>query len=257
MKKILIIILTALVFCATAFIGVANVYRVSGVTLKVNTVSDEAKEEAARMQKELEEAYVGESTLFADNELALAVVENYPYFRLTNFEKGYPDVLVIEATEDMESFAVQTESGYMILSQTGTVLDHRAESKNRADGEENIVIFGAHPSGEVGDTVSGAGFEALLRMCLVMSDKLNGVCSNIAKIVFDNVEEDGVISLYMREGVRINIVHPHLFTEEKAVLFTEKYLSLDDEQRLTGFIHATESADGTKANVKYEPNILS
>ncbi len=257
MKKVLVIVLTALVFCATVFIGVANVYRVSGVTLEVNTVSDIAKEEANRMQQELEAAYKGESTLFANDSLALAVVESYPYFRLTKFEKKNPDVLLIEVTEDVESFAVETELGYMILSQTGTVLDVRAESKNRADGEENIIVVGAHPVGEIGDTVSGAGFEALLAMCDVMSDSLNGVRSNIEKIIFKNVEEDGIISLEMREGVKINIVRPHVLTEEKAELFTQKYLSLEDEQRLTGFIHVTENGDGTGAYVKYEPNNLS
>ena len=184
-------------------------------------------------------------------------LEKYPYFRLTKFEKRNPDVLLIEVTEDVESFAVKTEHGYMILSQTGTVLDVRTESKNRADGEENIIVTGAHPVGEIGDTVSGAGFEALLKMCEVMSKSLNGVRSNIEEVVFKNVEEDGIISLQMREGVKINVVRPHVLTEEKAEAFTQKYLSLEDEQRLTGFIHATENGDGTQAYVKYEPNNLS
>jgi hypothetical protein len=257
MKKVLVIILTALMFCATVFIGVANVYRVSGVTLDVNTVSDVAKEEAKLLQEELSEAYLGESTLLATDTLARAVVEKYPYFRLTKFEKQNPDVLRVEVTEDVESFAVETEHGYMILSQTGTVLDIRAESKNRADGEENIIVVGAHPVGEIGDTVSGAGFEALLKMCGVMSESLNGVRSNVERIVFKNVEEDGYVSLQMREGVKINIVRPHVLTEAKAEAFTKVYLALEDEQRLTGFIHATENSAGTDAFVKYEPNSLS
>ena len=89
-----------------------------------------------------------------------------------------------------------------------------------------------------------------------MSEKLNGVRSNIANIVFDNVEEGGRIFLCMREGVRINVVHAHLLTEEKARLFTEKYLALNDEERLTGFIHATESMDGTSALITYRANDL-
>ena len=83
MKKILTIVLSVLIFLAAAFIGVANVYRVDGVVLDAKTVSEEAKIEAKQMQVELEEAYRGESSLFAKNEAALAIIEKYPYFRLT------------------------------------------------------------------------------------------------------------------------------------------------------------------------------
>lgn len=256
MKKIITIVLTVLVFLSAVFIGVSNVYRVDGVTVVAKTYSDEAKTEATQMQKELQEAYKGESVLFAKEDLALTVLEKYPYFRLTKFEKRYPDVLCIEATEDAEVFAAQTQNGYYILAQDGTILDIRDDSNNRADGEENVVITGGNPVGEIGDKVSGAGFNELLKMCVIMSEKLNGVRSNIANIVFDNVEEGGRIFLCMREGVRINVVHAHLLTEEKARLFTEKYLALNDEERLTGFIHATESMDGTSALITYRANDL-
>ena len=99
--------LTVLVFLSAVFIGVSNVYRVDGVTVVAKTYSDEAKTEATQMQKELQEAYKGESVLFAKEDLALTVLEKYPYFRLTKFEKRYPDVLCIEATEDAEVFAAQ------------------------------------------------------------------------------------------------------------------------------------------------------
>ena len=75
MKKILTIVLSVVIFLAAAFIGVANVYRVDGVVLDAKTVSEEAKIEAKQMQVELEEAYRGESSLFAKNEAALAVIE--------------------------------------------------------------------------------------------------------------------------------------------------------------------------------------
>ena len=81
MKKFLVILLTALMFFATVFIGVANVYRVGGVTLELNTVSAAAKEEAKGIRQELQDAYAGSSTLFANDSVALAIVEKYPYFR--------------------------------------------------------------------------------------------------------------------------------------------------------------------------------
>ena len=256
MKKILVIILTVIAFVSAAFIGVANVYRVDGVVLDAKMFSEAAKAEASAMQAELQAAYAGESSLFAKDSLAKEVIEKYPYFRLTKFEKRYPNLLVIEATEDMEVFAVQAGEEYYILSQTGTILDVRADSNNRIDGEPNVVITGAIASGDIGDTVEGAGFAETLKICALMAERLNGVRSNIERIEFDGVERGGRIFLCMREGVKICLVHAHLLTEEKGVALTEAYLSMQVEQRLTGFLHVTESLEGTEVLIKYQPNLL-
>lgn len=256
MKKIVTIVLTVLVFLSAVFIGVSNVYRIDSVMVEANTYSQAAKSEAEQLQKDLKAGYAGENLLVADEEIALSVIAKYPYFRLTKFEKRHPDLLCIEVTEDAEVFAVKTANGYYILSQNGTILDIRADYKNRADGEENVVIQGGNPAGEVGQKVQGAGFDELLKMCIVMSEYLNGVRSNIWKILFDDVEDGGRIFLWMREGVRINVMRPHLLTEEKAKMFTEKYLALSDEERLTGFIHATESFDETRVLIEYRANDL-
>ena len=66
----------------------------------------------------------------------------------------------------------------------------------------------------------------------------------------------GRIFLCMREGVKICLVHAHLLTEEKAVALTDAYLSMEVEQRLTGFLHVTESLDGTEVLIKYQANLL-
>ena len=256
MKKFFVIILTVLTFLSAAFIGVANVYRTDGVVLEAKMFSGAAKSEAAAIQVELQAAYMGESTIFAEDDLAKQVIEKYPYFRLTKFEKRYPNLLVIEATEDMEVFAVQAGEEYFILSETGTILDVRADSNNRMDGEPNVVITGALPSGGVGDTVAGAGFAETLKICALMAERLNGVRSNIERIEFDGVEKGGRIFLCMREGVKICLVHAHLLTEEKGVALTEAYLSMQVEQRLTGFLHVTESLDGTKVLIKDQSNLL-
>lgn len=256
MKKILVIALTVLVFLSAAFIGVANVYRVEGVVLDAKMFSEPAKGEAQRIQKELTDAYKGESSLFAKKDAALAVIEKYPYFRLTKFEKRYPNVLYIETTEDMEVFAAKAQDVYYILSQSGTVLDVRKDLNNRIDGKENVVIEGSNPVGDIGDTVSGAGFAELMKICTVMAESLNGVRSNIAKIEFDRVEDGGRIFLCMREGVKICLVHAHLLTQEKAAALTEAYLNMKPADRLAGFLHVTESADGTQVLISYRAELL-
>jgi hypothetical protein len=249
-------VLTVLVFLSAVFIGVSKVYRIDSVMVEANTYSQAAKSEAEQLQKDLKAGYAGENLLVADEEIALSVIAKYPYFRLTKFEKRYPNVLYIEATEDMEVFAAKTQDGYYILSQSGTVLDVRKDLNNRIDGKENVVIEGSNPVGEIGDTVSGAGFAELMKICTVMAESLNGVRSNIAKIEFDRVEDGGRIFLCMREGVKICLVHAHLLTQEKAAALTEAYLNMKPADRLAGFLHVTESADGTQVLISYRAELL-
>lgn len=256
MKKWLVIALTALMFLSAAFIGVANVYRIDYVTLDAKMFSEAAGVEAEEIQRALTEAYKGESILFANEKIANEVIANYPYFRLTKFEKRKPNVLYVEATEDMEVFAAQTDAGYYILSQSGTVLTVRDDYRNRVDGEANIIIEGSNPIGQIGQTVGGAGFAELLKVCTIMAEGLNGVRTNIERIEFDRVEDGGRIFLCMREGVKICLVHAHLLTEEKARALTEAYLNLQPEERLAGYLHVTETLDETDVIVKYRSDLF-
>ena len=256
MKKFVVIALTVMLLISAAFIGMANVYRIDNVVLDAKMFSTAAKSEAAEIQLALQEAYAGESLLFAEKADADELVKNYPYFRVTKFEKRNPNVLYVEVTEDMEIFAVQTEHGYYILSQSGTVLSVREDCNNRVDGEANIIIEGASPVGSVGEVVSGAGFAELIKISSILSGRLNGLRGNIESIEFDRVEDGGRIFLCMREGVKICLVHAQILTEEKAEKLVQAYLEMLPEQRLTGFLHVTESLDETSVIIKYQTELF-
>jgi hypothetical protein len=132
MKKILVIVLTALIFLSAAFIGVANVYRLDGVVLDAKMFSEAAKAEASAIQVELQAVYTGESSLLAKDDEAKAVIEKYPYFRLTKFEKRYPNLLEIEVTEDMEKWAMYIGIGLVLLFIWGRISAARQRAKRAA-----------------------------------------------------------------------------------------------------------------------------
>ena len=56
-KKILIILLTLLVFLSVTTLGVSTVFRVEEVTVIAPVVSEEAKAEASDLQNRLQKAY--------------------------------------------------------------------------------------------------------------------------------------------------------------------------------------------------------
>ena len=236
-KTIVTVILTLVVVLSATVRGVANVFRVDGVVLNAPVVSEAAKGEAEALQKELEECYAGASTLFAGEEAALEVLEKYPYFRLTAFERKFPNLLVIEATEDAEVYAVESGNEYLILSASGTVLGKRATPTNRADGAENVVIRGVNVSGELGEKIGGTdGIEAILALTNELDAAFGGIRSNLLSV---EVERHGTVhqlTLQMREGVTVYVIKPSDFTRSKAEKIANVYLSLSDRERLTGSI---------------------
>lgn len=250
-KTVLTVILTALVVLAAAVLGVANVFRVDSVVVNAPMVSDAAKAEAEALQKDLNELYQGANTLFTNEQAAEEVFAKYPYFRLTDFKKDYPNVLVIEATEDAEVYAVASGEGeYYILSESGTVLGVRSSPANRADGADNILVSGVEISGALGEQAVGTdGIAEILALTNKMSELLGGVRSNLVSV--EAVRHGSVtqLTLRMREGVTVYVIKPETFTNTKAEMLTQKYLSLTDAQRLTGSIVATD--DGKETLVSY------
>ncbi len=241
-KRVVTVILTVLIVLSAAVLGVANVFRVDSVIVNAPMVSDAAKAEAEALQKELNETYQGANTLFANAQTAEEVFAKYPYFRLTGFSKEFPNVLVIEATEDAEVYAVEAGAeGYYILSESGTVLGVRSTPTNRADGAENILVTGVGISGALGEKAVGEdGLQEILALTKRMSELLGGVRSNLVSV--ETVRHGSVtqLTLRMREGVTVYVIKPESFTLQKAELLTEKYLSLSDSQRLTGSIVVTD-----------------
>ena len=87
------------------------------VTVNVSYVTDEARAEGETLQMLLQDAYKGNATFFAKRETADEVMKNYPYFRITGFEKSYPTRLIIDVTENAEVYAVERSEGeYYVLS---------------------------------------------------------------------------------------------------------------------------------------------
>lgn len=251
-KNLLIIILTAVLFLSASVLGVTTVYRVSEVTVNAPVVSEEAKSEAQALQMRLQEAYARQSTFFVDDTLAQEIVAQFPYFRITSFERAYPNRLVVEITEDAEVYGVKFDGGYYILNQSGTVLGVRNDYANRTDGEPNILISST-PSvsyvAEKGQQLTGdSSIQTLFSFCEKLNELLlaettdgkpRGIRGNVVSIeIAKPVEAESEITykLSMREGVTIYVRNPLSRTLEKAEKAITSYLALNDREKLGGML---------------------
>ena len=250
-KKLLVIVMTALIFASACILGFTTVYRVDKVTLYVQAVSDseEAKSEEQALQESLLDAYKGENLLFSKKTTATEVLSKFPCFRLVKFDKKSPDRIVIEVTEDAEVYAVETEDGYYLLSEDGTTLGKRGDYKNRLDGEDNLLMKGFSVTANRGEIPQNdPAFLAALAFSKEVSALLSGIRKNVLSVERILKTPEGadfpavMLCFTMKEGVRLYVNQAEIDTEEKANSAIEKYLSLSVEEKTKGAITLLETA---------------
>lgn len=243
-KKIVTILLTVIVFLATAFLGVSAVYRVEEVTLIAHNVSAPAAYEAEQLKERLEKAYLKRSTILADDAAAKEAIADFSYFRLTGFEKDYPGRLVITATEDIETYAVARGDKFAVYSAEGTLLSVRESQKNRADGTDNLPVLGVESEGETERNFAETGVFTILR---ALDLALSGIRGNVIKAELSaptSRPEDSFLTVWFREGVQAVVYAPDASPQAKAeALYTSYARNLTEAQRLSGTIYV--ALDGT------------
>lgn len=251
-KKVVVILLTVLIFLSACILGVATVYRVDEITLKVQGVSNSeaARAEEEALREELLKAYKGDSILFVKKKKVEKALAQYPCFRLTDFVKKSPNRIVIKVTEDAEVYAVEKgENSYYILSENGMTLGERENPQNRVDGENNLIIKGFNVTANRGEQPGNdIAFTHALAFCQELSAALNGIRKNV--VLLERVEKtpDGteipttMLCFTMKEGVKLYINQPETLTKEKAQAAMEKYLSLSVMEKTKGAITLLETA---------------
>ena len=238
-KKLIVILLTVLVFLSAALVGVTSVYQVEDVAVKASVVTEVAKSEAEALQARLKAAYEKQVSFFADEEEAEEILADFPYFRMLSFTKSYPDKIIIEVKEDAEVYAVPsaTVGMYYILGADGTVLGIRESYVNRLDGAENVLMKGLSVTGEKGSKLTGDDcFSTMLAIGAKMSEMPIELRRNVVSIEVFTRTPETIFKVTMREGVAIYIGAPNTLTAEKTEAAVNKYLSLSDAQKLTGRI---------------------
>lgn len=245
-KKIIVIVLTVLMFISAACLGVATVFRVKGVAVEASMVSTVAEEEALEIKQRLEVAYMREGTLFLDDTAAQEIVEEYPYFRVTSFEKVYPDKILVKIAEDAEVYAVKgDEENYYLLNAQGEILGLRTDYNNRFDQEPNLLIKGVSVNTQDGKTLTGDDCYAAMLTLLKKTDALlGGIRRNATEAEVIRRSPETIIRLQMREGLELCIVNPQDDADAKAELAIDKYLSLTDAQRLDGCLIVSSGVNG-------------
>ncbi len=236
-KRVLTILLTALLFLSAVALGVSSVFRVDGVSLSVTYTTQEGKTQAEGLQERLEQLYHRESTFSVQQSKADDLVKEYPYFRVVSFKKSYPSTLKIAIVEENETYALQKGEGeYYILGDSGRIVDIRAEYA------QCLLLTGVSWQGEKGELPTGEGVHTLVELCQSMDRALGGIRTNASSVAYV-AGEDSHCVVTMREGVELVIYAPEKLTASKGEEAVNAYLSLSDERKTRGKI-TLRDADG-------------
>lgn len=235
-KKALTILLTVLLFLSVVALGSSTVFRVDEVAISATVVSQEAKADAEQLKDELTAFYKNESIFSVKQEAMAEIIAKYPYFRVKEFKKAYPDKIVITVEEEGEVYAVENADGsYYILGENGTVLVSRNSSQNRLDNAENVLLKGLSVTGEKGNDLQGDEcWNSLFTLCKTMDETLGGIRSNVLSVQVLTRTPQTFYLVTMREGIKIYVGNPFAMTEEKARKAMNEYMALSSEQRMTG-----------------------
>lgn len=249
-KKVLLLTTIGLVLLGAVIAAALNaVFTVTDIKVYYSAFSATGIEESHMLQARLEEKFGGKSTTFLDLEDVKAAVAEFPSYHIEEVKKDFPRTIVVTVTERREAISFVRENGlYAVLDEEGLYLYDKEDNANRRAGE-NILLQGFDLATSLtGKLPEGRYFESVLTYATVFLQELTDARTNVLSISLMGTENEiagsHYLRVFMREGVVIDIYGFENFAKEKAESALEKYLALDDAQRLYGFFDIVDRIDG-------------
>ena len=249
MRKRVIIttIVSFILLLAVVLAGLNAIFTVTSVRASFRTYSADGKEEAARLQETLN-GYVGRSLTFLDLKSLEKEIAEYPYFRIEEISKKYPDKVEVNISERQESLAYLLEDGsFATLDEAGEFLRINSSLDNRVAGK-NLPLIGFGFRLKDGRT-EGRYFDAVVEAIGQFRAILGEVRANIVSVELhlgggESAPETHYFRLQMREGVVIDLYNPQEQAAEKARGAVELYTGvgayegkgLNDAEKTSGVI---------------------
>jgi len=252
-KKVAIVTaVVAVLLLAALAAGLNAIFSVVSVKVDFTLFSEVAREDAVKLQGELDKEFVGDSTVFLDLGEVKAIAEKYPAFKVESVEKDYPRTVLMSVTEREEMFAVEKEEGgFKIYDREGVYLCDRETNENRADKAENIRLSGF--------TGAEDRLTEAFRILKALDDSLKDLRMNLAAVTLHSPSthaEDDYFVMSFREGVTCTFSGLSDRGEEKALAAVEKYLTLEDEDKMFGEIIVVEHSVSGEIIATYTPRTL-
>lgn len=223
-KRVFVISLAAVFLLAVLF-SCVFIFSVKSVKARYS-VSDNA--DLTKIENTLNK-YVGNNLLFVNLADIEKELEQYPYYKISNLKKDYPNVITLEVEERREIYCVEHEDKVYILDQDGFVLNSHDKTSFEGVGEDRIELClnGVEITNIKIGSYMTTNDQALMQSILDMS-KSARLTDCISKIVVTSQTEFKDADFYTDTGVTITITKADVRGVDKINKAFESYDNADD-----------------------------
>ena len=223
-KRVFVISLAAVFLLAVLF-SCVFIFSVKSVKARYS-VSDNA--DLTKIENTLNK-YVGNNLLFVNLADIEKELEQYPYYKITNLKKDYPNVITLDVEERREIYCVEHEDKVYILDQDGFVLNSHDKTSFEGVGEDRIELClnGVEITNIKIGSYMTTNDQALMQSILDMS-KSARLTDCISKIVVTSQTEFKDADFYTDTGVTITITKADVRGVDKINKAFESYDNADD-----------------------------
>ena len=223
-KRVFVISLAAVFLLAVLF-SCVFIFSVKSVKARYS-VSDNA--DLTKIENTLNK-YVGNNLLFVNLADIEKELEQYPYYKISNLKKDYPNVITLDVEERREIYCVEHEDKVYILDQDGFVLNSHDKTSFEGIGEDRIELClnGVEITNIKIGSYMTTNDQALMQSILDMS-KSARLTDCISKIVVTSKTEFKDADFYTDTGVTITITKADVRGVDKINKAFESYDNADD-----------------------------
>lgn len=130
-KHILTILLAVVVMCVGLVLVFSLFFKINNITISGDKVYSD------KMVIEKSGIEIGENLFkISEEKLTEKLSKGLPYIKSVTIERKLPDTMIINVTAAKEVAAITTEKGFVLLDETGKVLD-----KNASILKENVAVI--------------------------------------------------------------------------------------------------------------------
>jgi cell division septal protein FtsQ len=223
-KRVFVISLAAVFLLAVLF-SCVFIFSVKSVKARYS-VSDNA--DLTKIESTLNK-YVGNNLLFVNLADIEKELEQYPYYKITNLKKNYPNVISLDVEERREIYCIEHKDKVYVLDQDGFVLNSHDKTSFEGVGEDRIELClnGVEITNIKIGSYMTTNDQTLMLSILEMA-KSARLTDCISKIVVTSQTEFKDADFYTDTGVTITITKADVRGVDKINKAFESYDNADD-----------------------------
>ena len=253
-SKKFVVVYAIVLFLIVFLIAFNSVCSITQIDVKFDVSSGEAKEQAEKIQNELD-GFLKKNYLFFDTERIEDIFkrEENSHFRLLSVKKHFPNKISVEVCEKYEHYAFYDADSekYYITDDSLEIITVKESATNNLSGN-NIAVSGYTLTGvSVGEKLSVAKgqekyFDGLTSLLSYFEKNVQDLRANIQSVEFFS---QGAASFQMQEGVKLYFTDISKYSDALAEKVLNTYLGLEDNEKTYGVIYCAVTTGG-------DPNVF-